>query len=73
MAKYTKLEVLKLTQFWTLVVGIILFILDSILAIAGINQIGVAIVFAFAVVVTAVAAGIWIYLKVKKTNRKLTQ
>ncbi|MDE5949924.1 MAG: hypothetical protein K2J02_03260 [Malacoplasma sp.] len=73
MAKYTKFEVLKLTQFWTLVVGIILFILDSILAIAGVSQIAVIIVFVFAVISTAVAAGIWLYLKVKKTNRKLTQ
>ncbi|MDE5767564.1 MAG: hypothetical protein K2H56_03370 [Malacoplasma sp.] len=73
MAKYTKFEVLKLTQFWTLVVGIILFILDSILAIAGVPQIGVIIIFVFAVISTAVAAGIWLYLKVKKTNRKLTQ
>ncbi|MDE5545467.1 MAG: hypothetical protein K2I76_02555 [Malacoplasma sp.] len=73
MAKYTKLEILKLTQFWTLVVGIILFIIDSILAIAGVNPVGVIVVFVLAVLSTAVAAGIWLYIKVKKTNRKLTQ
>ncbi|MDE5841632.1 MAG: hypothetical protein K2H11_01500 [Malacoplasma sp.] len=73
MAKYTKLEILKLTQFWTLVVGIILFIIDSILAIAGVNPVGVIVIFVLAVLSTAVAAGIWLYIKVKKTNRKLTQ
>lgn len=72
MSKYTKYEALKLTMFWSLVIGIILFILDSILAIANVDHIPVIIVFVFAVISTAVSAFVWGYIKVKRTNRNIT-
>lgn len=73
VSKYTKSETLKLTMFWALVIGIILFILDSILAIASVDQVAVIVVFVFAVLATAISAGIWLYIKVKRTNRNLTR
>lgn len=73
MGKYTKNETLKLTMFWSLVIAIILFVIDSICAIASVDQVGIIIIFVLAVLATALAGGIWLYVKVKKTNRKLTQ
>lgn len=73
MGKYTKNETLKLTMFWSLVIAIILFVIDSICAIASVDQVGIIIIFILAVLATALAGGIWLYVKVKKTNRKLTQ
>ncbi|RXY96052.1 hypothetical protein D8X55_04865 [Malacoplasma penetrans] len=73
MAKYTKYEALKLTMFWSLVIAIILFVIDSICAIAGVAQVGIIIIFVLAVLATALSAGVWLYIKIKKTNRKLTQ
>ena len=73
MGKYTKYEGLKLTMFWSLVVAIVLFIIDSILAIANVSRDGVIAVFVLAIVATIISFSVWLYIKVKRTNRQLTQ
>lgn len=72
MGKYTKYEALKLTMFWSLVIAIILFVIDSICAIASVEQVWIGIIFAFAIIATAISGFIWIYIKVKRTNKKIT-
>ncbi|WP_027119660.1 hypothetical protein [[Mycoplasma] testudinis] len=73
MAKYTKYEWLKIIMFWSFVIAIIWFILDSIIAIAGVAQGAVIALFVLALIFTFISASIWIYVKIKKTTRKVAR
>lgn len=68
---YTKSEKIKLVMFWFFILGIISFIIDSILAIAYITHDAVIAMFAIAMIFTLSASILWIYVKIKKTNRKV--
>lgn len=68
---YTKSEKIKLVMFWFFILGIISFIIDSILAIAYITHDAVIAMFVIAMIFTLSASILWIYVKIKKTNRKV--
>lgn len=68
---YTKSEKIKLVMFWFFILGIISFIIDSILAIAYITHDAVIVMFVIAMIFTLSASILWIYVKIKKTNRKV--
>lgn len=68
---YTKSEKIKLVMFWFFILGIISFIIDSILAIAYITRDAVIAMFVIAMIFTLSASILWIYVKIKKTNRKV--
>lgn len=69
---YTKGEKLKLVYFWSIVLSIICFIIEGIVAVAAYDFVGVLVLFILAVIFAAVAFGVWLYIKVKRTNRKVT-
>ncbi|MBD5445998.1 MAG: hypothetical protein HDR31_01630 [Mycoplasma sp.] len=69
---YTKGEALKLTQFWCFVLCIISFIIEGIIAVAQVSHDATIAMFVIAVVFAVISCSIWIYIKVKKTNRKIT-
>lgn len=68
---YTKSEKIKLVMFWFFILGIISFIIDSILAIAYITHDAVIVMFVIAMIFTVSASILWIYVKIKQTNRKV--
>lgn len=68
---YTKSEKIKLVMFWFFILGIISFIIDSILAIAYITHDAVIAMFVIAMIFTVSASILWIYVKIKQTNRKV--
>lgn len=69
---YTKGEALKLTQFWCFVLCMISFIIEGVLAVANVSHDATIAMFVIAIVFAVIFCGIWLYIKVKKTNRKIT-
>lgn len=69
---YTKGEKIKLALFWCTIISIIFFVIEGIIAVANASHDAVIAMFVIAIVFAIIAGSLWIYVKVKKTNRKLT-
>lgn len=69
---YTKGEKIKLTMFWCTIISVIFFVLEGIIAVASQPLAAIAVLFAIAVIFAIIAGSLLIYVKVKRTNRKIT-
>ncbi|WP_027124115.1 hypothetical protein [Mycoplasmoides pirum] len=71
MRKYNKIEVLKLTVFWMLAIGIICFIVTSILAVSSVTYNAILGLFIVGTILIVPSGIIWIALWFSKINKKI--
>lgn len=69
---YTKGEKIKLAMFWCTIISIIFFFIEGVIAIVPVVQGAIIAMFTIGIIFAIIAGGLWLYVKVKRTNRKLT-